>query len=49
MSVLAFDAMMIGWGAAVLTLFAIKHYYFSPACIQLPPHQDLAAGATKGD
>jgi len=40
MSGLVLDTVIVAWGAAVLTLFAIRHYYFSPACIQLPAHQD---------
>lgn len=38
-----FDAMLALWGAAVLTWFTIKHYYFDRGCIQidLPRHPTL--------
>jgi hypothetical protein len=35
-----FDAMLVLWGAAVLTYSAVRHFYFDGACIQidLPVH-----------
>jgi len=41
-----FDGTIALWGAVVLAISAIRHFYFAPACIQIepPPHP----GGTRG-